>query len=162
MNGPEDVRRKAEEIRSSLAELQSGDDPARQLAEDMLRHIALNEIQRNPPEGASHVTRDSALRLFVSDSGPGIADTLANNPNSRSRAQTTKLSSSPRKRAYPRTATRTGATVSTTSWSRQGSRATHLVIHSRKVFLIKFQDGTFQSIKASEYSGTIIVPTVPL
>ena len=38
----------------------------------------------------------------------------------------------------------------------------HLVIHSRKVFLIKFQDGTLQSIKASEYSGTIIVPTVPL
>ena len=37
-----------------------------------------------------------------------------------------------------------------------------LVIHSRKVFLIKLYDGTFQSIKASEYSGTIIVPTVPL
>ena len=38
----------------------------------------------------------------------------------------------------------------------------YLVIHSRKGFLIKFQDGTFQSIKASEYTGTIIVPTVPL
>ena len=43
-NGPEDVRRRAEEIRSSLSDLKSGDGTARRLAEDMFRHIALKTI----------------------------------------------------------------------------------------------------------------------
>ena len=52
----------------------------------MFRHIALNAVQNIQPDGnahatAVHATRDNSVRLFVSDSGEGIAASLANNPN---------------------------------------------------------------------------------
>ena len=79
-----DALAKATQIRQTLEELRLSEESTRRLVADTFKHIALNAVQQLEPgetahAAAVHVTRDNAVRLFVSDSGDGSAASLAKN-----------------------------------------------------------------------------------
>ena len=167
MKTEEDALHKALEIQQTLDARKLGDPSTRQLVADMFAHIALNAVQNLSQDGtahanAPHITKDNSVRIIVSDSGEGIAASLANNPN------------------VPKPGSDIEAIVLAVQDGTSGDpspdrgRGLHLVmeqarkpdnylvIHSRKGFLTKLEDGSFQETTASEYFGTMVVLTVPL
>ena len=167
MKTEQDALHKALEIQQTLDTRKLGDPSTRQLVADMFAHIALNAVQHLSQDGTAHATalhstKDNSVRMIVSDSGEGIAASLANNPNT------------------PKPSTDIEAIVLATKNGISGhndpdrGRGLHLVmeqaikpnnylvIHSRKGILTKLQGGTFQETTAGEYFGTMVVLTVPL
>lgn len=167
MRNEADALAKASEIQQTLEERKLGDESTRQLVADMFGHLALNAVEQLQPgttahATAVHVTRDNSVQLFVSDSGEGIAASLSNNPN---------LTPQGSDIAAILLAVEDGVSGHNAPDRGRGLHLVmeqarkpdnYLVIHSRKGFLTKLQDGNFQGTNGNEYFGTMVVLTVPL
>ena len=162
-----DALAKASELQQILKDRKLGDETARQLAADMFSHMALNAVQQLQPGAtahatAVHITKDGSLRLFVSDSGDGIAASLANNPNltpQRSDLAAILLAVEDGVSGHNGQDQGRGLHLVMEQARKPGN---HLEIHSRKGSLVKLQDGHFQGTNGNEYFGTMIVLTIPM